>query len=534
MKTSGRIALTSRPVVLNGFMATGKSTVGRLVAERLGRPFVDLDRDIEETAGASVSAVFRERGEAAFRALEHDAVERALGRSDAPVVAVGGGALLDRARRLDALDRAVVVVLEASVGEIVQRATAQGGRPLLDVSDPAARVGELLEQRREAYLEAHARIPTDGRAPDAIAAQIAELCARDPIAVAAGERTYNVEVVQGAGAFRAASLLVGATATLMVTDRNVDAHHGDAALRALSAASAAVTRFVLEPGEEHKHIGSVERIWRAALDAGLDRGSVLVALGGGVASDITGFAAATWMRGVPWVCVPTTLLSMVDASVGGKTAVDLADAKNCVGAFWQPRGVVCDVDLLRTEPARGFSSALSEVVKTALIGDPELLSLLETEGARIAARDPALISDIVRRCVRVKARVVGLDERESGVRATLNLGHTIGHALEAHGGYTRLTHGEAVSLGLVAALRIGETLGITPSDLTARVVALLAALGLPHALEGEPLAEAATLVGRDKKRAGARLRFVAARAPGAVETVSLEVERVCEAMRRLS
>lgn len=523
----------TRPLVVYGFMATGKSTVGRLVAERAGRPFVDLDRAVEERTGASVAELFRQRGEAAFRALEGEELARVLDREDAPVVALGGGALVDRATRLVALDRAVVVVLEASVKEIVRRARAQGGRPLLDVPDPIARVEQLLAQRRDAYLEAHARFPTDSREPDAIAADVIELWMRDPIAVAAGERTYSVEIVRASGAARAAPLLAGATAALLVTDRNVDAHHGEATLRALSAAPCAVSRLVLEPGEEHKRIGSVERIWQAALDAGLDRGSAIVALGGGVASDIAGFAAATWMRGVPWVGLPTTLLAMVDASVGGKTAVDLADAKNCVGAFWQPRGVVCDVSLLDTEPERGFASALSEVVKTALIGDPGLLALLEANAAGVAARDPALISDIVRRCVRVKARIVGLDEREGGLRATLNLGHTVGHALEAHGAYTRLTHGEAVSLGLVAALRIGADLGVTPADLAARVVALLAALRLPHRLDHEPLADAAALIGRDKKRAGDRLRFVVARAAGRVDTLGLGVDQIREAMRRL-
>jgi len=214
---------------------------------------------------------------------------------------------------------------------------------------------------------------------------------------------------------------------------------------------------------------------------------------------------------------------MVDASVGGKTGVDLENAKNAVGAFWQPCGVLCDPTLQATEPARGHVSALAEVVKTALIGDPGLLDLLEAQAERMRARDPELVAEIVRRSVRVKARVVGLDERESGPRAMLNLGHTVGHALEAQGGYDRLTHGEAVSLGLVAALRIGEKLGQTSRALSERVIRLLEALGLPTSLSNEPLAQAAELIGHDKKRAGKKLRFVVARDPGRVELVDVDL-----------
>jgi shikimate kinase/3-dehydroquinate synthase len=233
---------------------------------------------------------------------------------------------------------------------------------------------------------------------------------------------------------------------------------------------------------------------------------------------MTGFAASTWMRGVRWVGIPTTMLSMVDASVGGKTGVDLEAAKNAVGAFWQPSAVMCDVQYLGTEPKRGFVSGLAEVVKTALIGDPQMFELLEANAEKIGAGDLELAEELVRRSVRVKARIVGIDARENGVRAFLNLGHTVGHALESQSGYTALTHGEAVSLGLVAALRLGEGLGVTPADLRERTLALLGRLGLPASLVGQPLSDAATLIGHDKKRAGSSVRFVLARGVGQVET----------------
>ncbi len=521
-----------RPLLINGFMATGKSTVARRVAELSGRRFVDLDAHIEQEAGLSITEIFGTRGEAAFRALERERLRSLLaefrkGGLPAPVVALGGGALLRREVRLQALEEAVVVTLEASASEILAR-SAGGERPLLAGSDPRERVAALLEARGHVYAEAHARIVTDGLDVEEVAARVIAVWQRDAVAVAADQRSYAVEIATGGLGERLADLVRGAPLALLVSDSNVFPLHGEPVMAALARGAGRVASLVLPAGEEHKTLGAPSRIWEHALGVGADRKSVFVALGGGVVSDITGFAAASWMRGVNWIGMPTTLLSMVDASVGGKTGVDLATAKNAIGAFWQPSAVLCDVSLSATEPNRGYVSGLAEVVKTALIGDPALFDLLERETAAVNRREPALVEEMVRRCVRVKARVVGLDAREGGVRATLNLGHTLGHALEAQGNYSALTHGEAVALGLVAALGVGERLGLTPSALRERTVALLAALKLPTDLAAQPLAEASRLVGQDKKRAGAHLKFVVARAIGTVETVELPLDRLQE------
>jgi shikimate kinase/3-dehydroquinate synthase len=510
-------------------MATGKSTLGKLVAERAGAPFVDLDQRIAQRAGASVVELFQRQGEAAFRALERAELERILdearGAEVPPVVALGGGTLLRRDARLRALDEAVVITLAAPPKTILARAAATGGRPLLANEYSEARVLELLEQRAPAYAEAHASVVTDQAAPPELAERLCAIWARDPIAVAAGDRSYAVEVGADIAAERLPELAARASRVLLVSDENVMRHHA-ALAHALERVRPGVARVVLPPGEQHKSTSSLERIWQVALDASVDRQSLLVAIGGGVVSDVAGFAAASWMRGIRWIDAPTTLLAMVDASVGGKTAVDFGPAKNAVGAFWQPSAVVCDVSLLGTEPARGYSSALAEVVKTAIIGDAELLDVLEDERTAIVARETSALSNIVRRSIRVKARIVGLDERESGLRAVLNLGHTVGHALEAQGGYTRLTHGEAVSLGLMAALELGRALGRTPAALAERARRLLAAYGLPVDVARQPLAEAAVLIGHDKKRAGSMLRFVVAREAGQVEAVELGLEEL--------
>jgi shikimate kinase/3-dehydroquinate synthase len=514
-----------RPLLVSGFMATGKSSVGRRVAERSGHPFIDLDAEVERQGGASVSELFANLGEAGFRRLERSALGSLLelNHASSPVIAVGGGALVSRDLRLLALDRGVVVTLTASVEETLRRARGQADqRPLLSGPDAEARALALLELRQTAYAEAHARIATDGRTVEEIASAVSEVWQRDGLAVAAGERSYAVEIGRDLVGSRLRSLVGRASRVLLVSDETVFGLHGAAAREALGEPAICL----LSPGEQHKHIGSIERIWSAAQAAEADRKACFVALGGGVVTDMAGFAAATYQRGVRWIGVPTTLLAMVDASVGGKTGVDLGAAKNAVGAFHQPAAVLCDVDLLATEGARGFRGALAEVVKTAIIGDPELFELLETETARVLERSTELLAELVRRSIRVKARIVSADERESGLRAVLNLGHTVGHALESQGNFTRLSHGEAVSLGLVAALKIGERLGATPAELTLRTERLLSRLGLPMDIATEPLSEAVALIGHDKKRSGKQLKFVVAHAPGDVRTTELELSEL--------
>jgi hypothetical protein len=289
--------------------------------------------------------------------------------------------LLNRDVRLLALESATVVTLEAPVEVVVSRATSTA-RPLLSVGDPASRARELIEARRSAYAEAHARVTTADVDVDVAARAVSAVWKREPVVVAAGEHSYSVDVGSALLAERLRALLGRPTGMLVVTDQNVEAAHGALLKRALPQAPT----LALVPGEEHKNPAALEQVWRAALDAELDRGSLFVAFGGGVVCDIAGFAAATWMRGARWLALPTTLLAMEDASVGGKTAVDLGDAKNAVGAFWQPAGVVCDIALLSTEPERGYRGALSEVVKSALVGDS--LWIPRSEADAVLRREP--------------------------------------------------------------------------------------------------------------------------------------------------
>lgn len=496
-------------LLLNGFMATGKSTVGKVVAARTNARFVDLDHVIEARAGRSIPELFAEHGEPAFRAMEAEALASALAEPGLSVIALGGGALLDPKRRRAALASHTVVTLSASIDAITSR--AREGRPLLDAADDKREaIRALLTARSAAYAEAHARIETDGREVETIAAEVIAAWERPTIAIPLGDRSYSVTFARDEP--RHAADRIAATVPSMVfvvTDENVAQHWGstlDGALASRGLPARATVTF--PPGEEHKTMASIARALGVMVEAGADRDALVVGHGGGVVTDMAGFTAATLLRGARWIALPTTLLAMVDASVGGKTGVDVGPAKNAAGAFHQPRAVVIDAARVTTEGERGYVSGLAEVVKAACIGDPDLLDLLESEADRVLARDPAIVEEIVLRAVAVKAVIVARDEREGGERAVLNFGHTIGHALEARGGFTELTHGEAVSLGMIAALRVGASLGAGDERTADRVRSILKRLGLPVDLDEAALGEAMRFVAFDKKRRAGAVRFI--------------------------
>lgn len=310
------------------------------------------------------------------------------------------------------------------------------------------------------------------------------------------------------GAFVRAT--TGARRVVLITDARVAELHGGRALRALKSAGVGVTVVRVPRGERAKTPASLLRLWRELAGAGIAREDAVVALGGGAALDLAGFAAATWMRGVPWVGVPTTLLAQVDASVGGKTAVDLAQGKNLVGAFHQPAGVLVDPDTLATLPVRDRRAGLAEVVKTGLGVDAALFRWIERNLEPLAAGDPTALEQAVRRSIRAKARVVAADEREreGGGRTALNLGHTLGHALEAAHGYRGLRHGEAVAIGLRVALRLSErTAGLAP-EARARGERVLDRLGLPRLMPPTPIGRLERAMRLDKKRRKGLVRWV--------------------------
>jgi shikimate kinase/3-dehydroquinate synthase len=514
-----------KPVVLSGFMGTGKSTVGPRLASRLGVPFVDTDAEIERRAGKTIPELWRAEGEAAFRAREAELVEELLAHASPRVLAFGGGTVtVERARRL-ATDRALVVTLTASLETVVARTPNISTRPNLSAAgDAKTRARELLASREAAYAECHLTIRTDALDVEGVVNLIAALVARNPLLCPLGTRSYNIDVCDDEP-FRLREATAGSdpSSLILVTDANVEHARGPAISAALDDLGLRTTRVTLPPGEEHKTLSTVGAIWDAALAAGADREAVIVAVGGGVVGDLAGFAAACLLRGVRFVQVPTTLLAMVDASVGGKTGFDHAAGKNLIGAFHQPSAVVADLAHLQTLPAREFNAGLAEVVKVALATDADLLDRLERDARTLAAGDRSALAPIVRDAIRAKIRVVRDDERESGLRALLNLGHTVGHALEAHGGFTQWLHGEAVALGMIVELEAAALLGWTPPSLVQRTRDVLAALGLPTRVAASEVMAAWHFVGADKKRTRDAVRFAIVQSPGVarVERVSL-------------
>jgi shikimate kinase/3-dehydroquinate synthase len=523
-----------RPIVLSGFMATGKSTVGPRLAARLGLELVDTDAEIERESGRSVPELWRAEGEAAFRSREVAVVERLFADRRARVIAFGGGTVTSRRARHLAVERATVITLTASPQTIVARVgTALRDRPNLIVGgDPVARARELLEARAAAYAESHAVLSTDASNPDALVDSIVAVVERAPILVPLGDRSYVVDLVANRPAALTDAIAHACPSSLVVvTDAHVqrDRHASlDASLAPLAIPRTTVT---LPAGEEHKTLASVATIWDAALGAGIDRDTAVIGFGGGVVGDLAGFAASALLRGVRSIIVPTTLLAMVDASVGGKTGFDHPTGKNLLGAFHQPSGVVVDVAHLATLPSRERAAGFAEIVKIALVADSSLLDALEGDASALKAGTPEALLPIVRRAIEAKVRIVRDDERESGVRALLNLGHTIGHALEAQGRYRKYLHGEAVALGTIAELAAGVRLGWTPHALVERARSLLAALGLPTQLSATEAIGCMTFVASDKKRAGSRIRLPAVREAGAASVESVELESLRAAVR---
>jgi shikimate kinase/3-dehydroquinate synthase len=518
----------ARPLVLSGFMATGKSTVGALVAARLGVPFVDTDARLAEAAGMRVGELFASGGEARFREREAELVLPLLDDPTPRVLSFGGGTATITRVRHEALERATVVTLTALAETIVARIPSLLDRPNLLAASPLERTRDLLALRRDAYGECHATVATEGRTVEEIADQIVAMATRDTLAMPLGTRTYVVELADGEPARLTEALReLSPSSLLVVTDTNVSSARGAWLERALAPLATPRHTVTITPGEPSKTLSTVSHIWDEALAQGIDRDAVVVAFGGGVVGDLAGFAASTLLRGTRCVQIATSLLSMVDSSVGGKTGFDHAAGKNLVGAFFQPSRVLVDFEHLTTLPPRERAAGLAEVVKIALVQDGSLFERLERDADAIRSGDREALRPVVRSAILAKIRVVRDDEREAGARALLNLGHTVGHALESHGGYTRLLHGEAVAIGTVLELEATEHLGLTATGVAARAKTLLERLGLPTGASQEDLIAAWPYVLSDKKRVSTTLKLpvVSAIGQGAVTRLTIDALR---------
>jgi shikimate kinase/3-dehydroquinate synthase len=495
-----------KSIVLSGFMATGKSTVARALAARLGLPLVDTDDELAKATGKSIPDLWRSEGEAAFRARELELV-RTLFSTDTPrVIAFGGGTVTSREAL--ALEKALVVTLTALAQTSIGRAGPLENRPNLISANPLARAQDLIDARSGVYSECHLSLATDGVAVDSLVDAIVPLIDRNPIAMPLGARSYVIDVVnENPATLTDAIARLAPSSLVVVTDSHVQRARGKSLEAALHPLAIPAAHLTLAPGEENKNLINVSAIWDAALGANVDRDTLVVAFGGGVIGDMAGFAASALLRGVRFVGVPTTLLAMVDASVGGKTGFDHSSGKNLIGAFHQPSAVVADVAHLATLSPRDRCSGLAEVVKIALTRDAAFFERLEATADAAYGGSPQILVEYIRYSIALKSAIVRDDERERGDRAILNFGHTVGHALEAHGNFTRYRHGEAVALGMLAELAIGAELGVTRPELFTRTRDLLGRLGLPTSVTASELGAAWSFIASDKKRSHGTIRL---------------------------
>ncbi len=522
-------------VVLVGLPGSGKSVVGRRLANRHGATLVDLDERIEAAAGRSISEVFAEDGEAGFRAFERAAIVD-LGPADpAPeikrVISTGGGAVVDPRNRWALYRGRTTVWLDGRPEVLAQRLRRSPNvRPLVTGRDPIGTLRDLAARRERFYgatdihqsgvAEVHGVV-------DAVDARLRRpdrpggttlLRASTPIGrfvlgdgIAAEALSAELDTLRGERA-------------ILVSEPGAWAAVGERLANGLRERGREVVQVLLPQGEAAKRLEVVESAARELAALRVERSEPLVAIGGGALGDTAGFLAAVYLRGVAIIHVPTTLVAQIDSSIGGKTGVDLPEGKNLVGAFHQPAAVIIDITMLRTLPERQMRAALGEAVKMAALGDERLFELLETDGPAIARGDEAVftsgvLAELVERAGWAKVDVVLADERERGVsggRIALNLGHSLGHALEAAGGYSGLLHGEAVAYGLRAATRIGVEVGVTPPERAARIGQLLDALALAIEPLPYPLATVMDHLATDKKHAAGRLRWVLPTAEGVV------------------
>ena len=520
-------ALAGRSIVLVGLMGAGKTSIGRRLAARLGLPFRDADAEIELAAGCSIPELFSRYGESDFRAGERRVIRRLLS-GDPLVLAFGGGAFMDAETRAVAREEAVSVWLRCPLPTLLRRVAGRDNRPLLADGDRSEVLQRLIDARYPVYAEADVIVDCGDENPEVTTGHVlnALLGWRSPrrLSVMLSSTSYDVvigeDLLARAGALLAPRL--EQKRVVVVTDETVARLHLPTLLRGLAETAVSTSQIVVPSGEASKNLTTWQSVVDQLLEARVERRTTVIALGGGVVGDLAGFAAATTLRGLPFVQIPTTLLSQVDSSVGGKTGVNTQRGKNLVGAFYQPRMVLADTTTLGTLPPRELRAGYAEIAKAGLIGDAAFFAWCEANGAAVVDGNREAQAEAIKRACAFKAAVVGDDEREekpNDGRALLNLGHTFGHALEAEYGYTGgLLHGEGVAVGLGLAFRLSARLGHCSASDADRVVSHVAAMGMPAELRMlNRRFSAATLIGhmgRDKKVRDGALKFVLARGIG--------------------
>lgn len=506
--------MTGQTIFLYGPPGSGKSTIGRVLAANLDYHFFDLDSEIENEAGKPVWKIFSDEGEAAFRQRETGTLNQMAGRGSS-VIALGGGALLSKGNRKTVEANGRVVILDAPIDVMCERLEADPNqRPLL-AGNLSEKLTNLMTSRADHYASFPYHVDTGIANAEKAAWQVQILLGTFhvkglDIGGAGSACAYDVSIQPGlleaTGFEMAARGWTGPVA--LVTDDNVGPLYAERVMDSLKNSGFSTQVIQIPAGEDFKTIQTINLLWEFFLANELDRSGTVVALGGGVVSDLAGFAAATYLRGIRWVCLPTSLLSMADASIGGKTGADLPSGKNLIGAFHAPSLVLTDPDVLSTLPERELHGGLAEVIKHGIISDPQLFEACAkyTEFSEEEIRG-VYLTNIICRAVAAKVNVIQQDPLEKNIRAILNAGHTIGHAVELASNY-RFNHGEAVSIGLVVETRMAEEMSVAETGLAEEISRVLAGVGLPvefpDDLDRDTVEKA---IFRDKKRAGNGVKF---------------------------
>lgn len=518
--------MAGRSIVLVGLMGAGKTSIGRRLAARLGLPFRDADAEIELAAGCTIAELFQRYGEREFREGERRVIRRLLS-GDPLVLAFGGGAFMDADTRATVRREAVSIWLRCGLPILLRRVAGRMHRPLLANQNHEDVLQRLMAVRHPVYAEADIVVDCTDDTQEATTDRVLEAlyAFRPPRRLSLALTTAGYEVVVGENLLTSAGALLAPVLAqkraVVITDTVVAALHLPALLRGLEATAVDTRCITVASGEAAKSLACYGEVVEQLLDSGVERRTTVIALGGSAIGDLAGFVAATTLRGLPFVQVPTTLLAQVDSSIGGKVGIDTRHGKNLLGAFYQPRMVLADTATLATLPRRELAAGYVELVKAALIGDASFFSWCEANGAAVLAGDPTAQAEAILRACAFKAQTVTSDEREEKPqdgRALLNLGHTFGYAFETELGHGRILHGEAVALGIDLAFRLSARLGLCAEADGARVRAHFASVGVPVGLGGfgRPLPAARLLehMRHDKKIRDGRLTFVLTRGIG--------------------
>ncbi|MEE2708451.1 MAG: 3-dehydroquinate synthase [Gemmatimonadota bacterium] len=496
-------------IVLVGFMGTGKSEVGQILAVGLGKTFVDTDAMIEAQTGQTIPNLFKEKGEPGFRAIEKEVV-LSLSELTEHVVATGGGAVVDPENMAALRSLGPVVHLSADPEVILSRTDGDAGaRPMLTGHDALQRIKDLLDARAPFYGDADITVDTSTVDTFDVARQVIQRVdnVSRTIHVDLDEKSYDIII--GDSILPRFGLMLRqfnlTSRALVVTNPKLRELYGNVIEISLRSAGFEPEIAEVPDGEAYKTLESASKLYDAMLGHRMDRQSPVVALGGGVIGDLAGHAAATFMRGVPFIQAPTSLLAQVDASVGGKVAVDHPRGKNLIGAFYQPKLVLISLDTLDTLSDRELRAGMAEVIKYGVIHDVELFAYLEKNMDAILKRDEEMLTHLVARSCEIKAEVVSGDEREEGRRAILNFGHTMGHAIELH---TGVLHGEAIAAGMVYAAQIAQKMGMFDESSVARLIELVERTDLPTCYAGLDRDQILETMKYDKKTVGGQFRFV--------------------------